>query len=78
MQTQPRRHRWSDHIGPRAGNSPEETAFRELFEEVGIEKGRFKQPKRKLSIEIDCNEYSTSNTDELDSLQIDVNEDDIF
>jgi hypothetical protein len=52
-------------------------------EEVGIEKSRFKQPKRKLSIEIDCNEYSTSNTNELDSLQIDVNpidvnEDDIF
>ncbi len=52
-------------------------------EELGIEKGYFKQPKRKLSIEIDCDEYRTMSTEESDTLQIDnntidVSEDDIF
>jgi len=55
----------------------------ENSEELGIEKGYFKQPKRQLSIEIDCDKYNILSVDELDSLgvdvnEIDVNEDDIF
>jgi penicillin-binding protein 1A len=54
-----------------------------LDENLNITKGPFKQPKRKLSIEIDCDKYKVLNQDELDSLGIDVNpidmnEDDIF
>lgn len=62
-----------------------EEFMREVYndEELGIKKGPFKQPKRKLSIEIDCDKYKVLNQDELDSLgidvnPIDVNEDDIF
>jgi penicillin-binding protein 1A len=76
---------WYNGQGARTARPIWENFMRAVYEdeEVGIEKSRFKQPKRKLSIEIDCNEYSTSNTNELDSLQIDVNpidvnEDDIF
>ncbi len=62
-----------------------EAFMRDVYndEELGIKKGPFKQPKRKLSIEIDCDKYKVLNQDELDSLgidvnPIDVNEDDIF
>jgi penicillin-binding protein 1A len=50
---------------------------------LGIEKGPFKQPKKKLSIEIDCNKYKNETPENIDSLDInvkpiDVNEKDIY
>lgn len=62
-----------------------EAFMRDVYndEELGIKKGPFKQPKRKLSIDIDCDKYKVLNQDQLDSLgidvnPIDVNEDDFF
>jgi penicillin-binding protein 1A len=76
---------WYNGQGARTARPIWENFMRAVYEDedLGIEKGPFKQPKRKLSIEIDCNEYRTLNTDELDSLHndvnpIDVSEDDIF
>ncbi len=50
---------------------------------LGFEKGPFKQPKKKLSIEIDCNKYKNETPGTIDSLDtnvkpIDVNEKDIY
>lgn len=51
--------------------------------ELGIKKGPFKQPKKRLSIEINCDKYKVQNQDELDSLginpnPIDVKEEEIY
>jgi penicillin-binding protein 1A len=76
---------WYYGQGARTAMPIWETFMREVYndEELGIKKGPFKQPKRKLSIEIDCNKYKVLNQEELDSLgidvnPIDVNEEDIF
>jgi penicillin-binding protein 1A len=76
---------WYNGQGARTARPIWENFMRAVYEdeEVGIEKGPFKQPKRKLSIQIDCDEYDVINTDELDSLQneidpIDIDEDDFF
>jgi penicillin-binding protein 1A len=76
---------WYNGQGARTAMPIWENFMRKVYEneDLGIEKGYFKQPKRQLSIEIDCNKYSFVNQDELDSLgvdvnEIDVNEDDIF
>ena len=59
---------------------PENLLESELF---GYEKGSFKQPRRKLSIELDCDKYKNMIQDSPDSLNkyitpIDVNEEDFF
>jgi penicillin-binding protein 1A len=76
---------WYNGQGARTARPIWENFMRTVYEdeELGIEKGYFKQPKRKLSIEIDCDEYRTMSTEESDTLQIDnntidVSEDDIF
>jgi penicillin-binding protein 1A len=76
---------WYNGQGARTAMPIWENYMRKVYEDedLEIEKGYFKQPKRQLSIEIDCDKYSILNEDELDSLgvdynEIDVNEDDIF
>lgn len=76
---------WYNGQGARTAMPIWENFMRTVYEdqELGIGKGPFKQPKRQLSIEIDCNKYNVLNPEELDSLGIDVNpidvsEDDIF
>jgi len=76
---------WYNGQGARTAMPIWENYMRSVYEdeELGVEKGPFKQPKRKLSIEIDCDNYDILNTEQLDSLQMDVNpidvdEDDIF
>ncbi|MBR9999946.1 MAG: transglycosylase domain-containing protein [Cyclobacteriaceae bacterium] len=76
---------WYHGQGARTAMPIWEAFMRSVYndEELGITKGTFKQPKRQLSIEIDCDRYKVYNQDELDSLGIDANpidmdEDDIF
>lgn len=76
---------WYNGQGARTAMPIWENFMRNVYEdeELEIEKGYFKQPKRQLSIEIDCDKYSILNVNEIDSLdvdvnEIDVNEDDIF
>ena len=76
---------WYNGQGARTAMPIWENFMRKVYEDedLEIEKGYFKQPKRQLSIEIDCDKYSILNVDEIDSLgvdvnEIDVNEDDIF
>ena len=76
---------WYHGQGARTAMPIWENYMRAVYndENLGIEKGPFKQPKRKLSVEIDCDKYKINDQDELDSLgidvkPIDVNEDDIF
>jgi len=66
---------WYNGQGARTAMPIWDNFMRSVYqdEELGIEKGPFKQPKRQLSIEIDCDKYSILTTDELDSLGIDVN-----
>jgi len=75
---------WYNGQGARTAMPIWENFMREIYndEDLGIEKSRFKQPKRKLSIEIDCDKFDL-NFGEVDSLEveitpIDVSEDDIF
>jgi len=76
---------WYHGQGARTAMPIWEVFMRSIYndEDLGIKKGPFKQPKRKISIEIDCNKYNVLNQEELDSLGIDVNPidmnaDDIF
>jgi penicillin-binding protein 1A len=76
---------WYHGQGARTAMPIWENFMRSVYddEELGIRKGPFKQPKRKLSIEIDCDRYKVYNQDELDSLGINANPiemdaDDIF
>lgn len=76
---------WYHGQGARTAMPIWEEFMRSVYndEELGIKKGPFKQPKRKISIEIDCDTYKVYNQDELDSLGIDANPiemdaDDIF
>lgn len=75
---------WYNGQGARTAMPIWENFMREIYndEELGVEKSRFKQPKRKLSIEIDCDKFDV-NLGQADSLEveitpIDVSEDDIF
>jgi penicillin-binding protein 1A len=76
---------WYNGQGARTAMPIWENFMRKIYEdeELGIVKGPFKQPKRQLSIEINCDKYNVLNEEALDSLQmdvnpIDVNEDDIM
>jgi penicillin-binding protein 1A len=76
---------WFNGQGARTAMPIWENYMRKVYEdeELGIKKGPFKQPKRQLSVEIDCDKYGVDYADELDSLlidvnPIDVNEDDIM
>jgi penicillin-binding protein 1A len=76
---------WYHGQGARTAMPIWENYMRTVYNDpaLGIEKGPFKQPKRKLSVEIDCDKYKINDQDELDSLgiqvnPIDVSEDDIF
>lgn len=75
---------WYNGQGARTAMPIWENFMRSVYEDetLGVEKGSFKQPKRQLSVEIDCDKYNVDNN-ELDSLfidvnPIDVNEDDIM
>jgi penicillin-binding protein 1A len=76
---------WYNGQGARTAMPIWENYMRTIYEdeELGIEKGPFKQPKRQLSVEIDCDKYSVINVNVPDSLNADVNpidvsEDDIY
>ncbi len=76
---------WYHGQGARTAMPIWEAFMKEVYanEELGIKKMPFKQPKRKLSIEIDCDKYNVMDQEELDSLgievnPIDINEDDIM
>jgi penicillin-binding protein 1A len=70
---------WLNGQGARTAMPIWENFMRAVYEdeELGIKKGPFKQPKRQLSVEIDCDKFNTPNAEELDSLGTDVNPIDI-
>ena len=76
---------WVVGQGARTAMPIWETFMEYIYHDVslGIEKGPFKQPKKKLSIEIDCDKYKNMTPESIDSLNvnvkpIDVNEKDIY
>ncbi len=76
---------WYHGQGARTAMPIWENFMRTIYEdeELGVIKGPFKQPKKKLSIEIDCNKFKVFDREKLDSLgieanPIDVSEDDIY
>ncbi|HLF34642.1 MAG TPA: transglycosylase domain-containing protein [Cyclobacteriaceae bacterium] len=76
---------WAHGQGARTAMPIWDAYMRSVYNDptLGIEKGSFKQPRRKLSIELDCNKYKNMIQDSPDSLDmfvtpIDVDEGDIF